>query len=51
MALSAGWSHTMAVTNDGNGWAWGGNAYGRLGDGTTDSKAMPINTYSSVMQP
>jgi alpha-tubulin suppressor-like RCC1 family protein len=27
------WGHTLAITSDGNLWAWGDNRYGQLGDG------------------
>ncbi|WP_332461038.1 MULTISPECIES: InlB B-repeat-containing protein [Bifidobacterium] len=40
--VSGGWSHSLAVGSDGNAWAWGGNGYGRLGDGSTDSKSAPV---------
>jgi hypothetical protein len=28
--------------SDGSIWAWGGNGYGRLGDGTTESRLTPV---------
>ena len=34
--VAAGLDHTVAVKSDGTLWAWGGNGYGQLGDGTTD---------------
>lgn len=33
MAISAGYSHSLALTSDGMVWAWGNNWYGALGDG------------------
>ncbi len=36
-ALAAGRDHTVALKNDGTVWAWGGNYYGQLGDGTISS--------------
>jgi alpha-tubulin suppressor-like RCC1 family protein len=29
--ISAGYTHTVAIANDGNLWAWGSNLYGQLG--------------------
>jgi alpha-tubulin suppressor-like RCC1 family protein len=40
--VSAGDSHTVVVKTDGTLWAWGNNDYGRLGDGTTESKSSPV---------
>ena len=40
--VSAGGDHSLAVGSDGNAWAWGNNGYGRLGDGSTDSKSVPV---------
>ena len=40
--VSAGGDHSLAVGSDGNAWAWGNNYYGRLGDGSTDSKSAPV---------
>ena len=33
--------HTVAVRTDGTLWAWGGNNYGQLGDGTTTNRTRP----------
>ncbi|MBM3493935.1 MAG: RCC1 repeat-containing protein, partial [Armatimonadetes bacterium] len=35
-------SHTLAVAQDGTVWAWGRNAYGQLGDGTTSDRFTPV---------
>ena len=37
----AGAGHTVAVRTDGTLWAWGDNAYGQLGDGTTTTRTGP----------
>lgn len=35
-------SHTLLVTADGSVWAFGANAYGQLGDGTTTDRDQPV---------
>jgi alpha-tubulin suppressor-like RCC1 family protein len=45
--LSAGGSHTCAVTGGGQAWCWGNNVDGRLGDGTTTNR----NTPAAVQHP
>lgn len=42
LQVSAGVSHTVALGDDGKLYAWGRNEYGQLGDGTTDSSAVPV---------
>jgi alpha-tubulin suppressor-like RCC1 family protein len=44
-----GWSH--AVTQDGNLWAWGYNASGQLGDGTTSTRYAPVQISNVGGQP
>ena len=41
-AVSAGYNYTVAIRKDGTLWAWGGNNYGQLGDGTTTNRAAPV---------
>ena len=41
-AITASERNTLALKSDGTLWAWGDNIYGQLGDGTTDSKSIPI---------
>lgn len=38
--------HNIVLKNDGTTWAWGNNAYGRLGDGTIILKATPVQVAS-----
>jgi alpha-tubulin suppressor-like RCC1 family protein len=44
--VSCGYNSTAAVKTDGTLWLWGNNAYGRLGDNTTDSKSSPVQTVT-----
>ena len=40
--VSAGAYYSLAVKEDGSVWAWGRNNRGQLGDGTTESRALPV---------
>jgi alpha-tubulin suppressor-like RCC1 family protein len=41
-AISAGNFHSLALLRAGTVRAWGWNAFGQLGDGTTDDRATPV---------
>jgi len=41
-SISAGGLHTAAIAADGTLWAWGNNATGELGDGTTIERSRPV---------
>jgi YD repeat-containing protein len=41
-AIASRGYHTLALKNDGTVWAWGYNAHGRLGDGTTTDQHSPV---------
>jgi len=41
-SISAGYSHSIALLKDGTIVAWGDNRYGRLGDGTTNTRNLPV---------
>ncbi len=50
-AISAGGfadiqDHSLALKDDGTVWAWGGNEYGQIGDGTTNSNDTPVQLSS-----
>ena len=46
LEIEAGELHSLALRNDGSVWAWGYNAYGNLGDGTTVEKNVPTQTIN-----
>ena len=41
-SISAGDSHTCAVSSVGEGWCWGNNSSGQIGDGTSTNKFAPV---------
>ena len=41
VGVGAGWEMSLAIRDDGSVWAWGRNADGALGDGTTNSRPTP----------
>ena len=41
-AVTAGFSHTCALLEDGVVKCWGGNGFGQLGDGSTDNRTEPV---------
>jgi alpha-tubulin suppressor-like RCC1 family protein len=41
-AVSAGNEHSLTLKDDGTVWAWGSNGSGRLGDGTTMNRSVPV---------
>lgn len=45
---SVGESHVVAIKTDGTLWAWGSNADGRLGDGTTINRSSPVQIFSTA---
>jgi len=40
--INSGASHTCAIDPAGHGWCWGWNAFGQLGDGSTDDRSVPV---------
>ncbi|MEK7954162.1 RCC1 domain-containing protein [Luteolibacter soli] len=41
-AISCGYSHALAVTSEGEVYAWGANTSGQLGDATANSSSSPV---------
>ena len=46
--ISAGDEHSLALKSDGTLWAFGNNAHGQLGDGTTTNRYSPVMVMSGV---
>jgi alpha-tubulin suppressor-like RCC1 family protein len=42
IAIAAGTHYSLALKADGTVWAWGRNGQGRLGDGTTTDRHLPV---------
>lgn len=47
-SVAAGGDFTVALKTDGTLWAWGGNDYGQLGNGTVVSTAQPVQVLDQV---
>ncbi len=47
-AISAGFDHTCALLTGGEIKCWGSNAYGQLGDATTESIEVPVNVVGLI---
>jgi alpha-tubulin suppressor-like RCC1 family protein len=44
--FTGGWSHSLALKNDGTIWAWGDNYFGQLGNGTNTDSNVPVQVSS-----
>jgi RHS repeat-associated protein len=42
IAIATGATHALALRSDGTVWAWGNNAYGQLGNGSTTNSDAPV---------
>jgi len=49
VSVSVGGFHTMVIKTDGSLWAFGGNDYGQLGDGTTVDYHSPVKVMEGVV--
>lgn len=47
-SVAAGGDFTVALKTDGTLWAWGGNDYGQLGNGTVTPSAQPVQVLDNV---
>lgn len=45
---SLGNEHSVAIKLDGTLWAWGGNSYGELGDGSTINRNIPVQIGNEI---
>lgn len=50
-AVMGGEIHNVALKSDGTVWSWGWNAFGQLGDGTTNEASAPVQTGLSAVPP
>ena len=49
-AVSAGWYHTCAVSVGADGWCWGDNELGQVGDGTNKGRITPSLVSGTISQ-
>jgi YD repeat-containing protein len=42
-AVEVGGYHSLGIRTNGTAWAWGQNSQGRLGDGTTNARSIPVS--------
>jgi len=49
MTISTGYGTSFAIQYDGTLWAWGRNAEGQLGDGTTINRYTPVKVMDEVI--
>lgn len=48
-AVSVGGSHSLGLGSDGHVYAWGSNASGQLGDGSTANSSVPVAVTAGVV--
>lgn len=53
LQVACGYAHTLALTDEGQVYAWGANSYGQLGTGNKSNQALPtlINTDKERLVP
>jgi alpha-tubulin suppressor-like RCC1 family protein len=50
-AIMGGEVHNVAIKSDGTVWTWGANAFGQLGNGTTNDSWTPVQTGLDAVPP
>ena len=50
-AIMGGEAHNVALKSDGTVWAWGYNAFGQVGNGTTNDTATPVQVGLESVPP
>lgn len=48
IAIAAGFSHSLALKEDGTVWSWGENEFGQLGDGTITNSDTPVEVTGLI---
>src|ERR1035437_1828044 len=48
VAIAAGNAHSLALTSDGQVWAWGANYFGELGTGDLVNRTVPVQVSDVV---
>ena len=48
MSVAANRGHGCGIDSSGSVWCWGTNEYGRLGDGTTETRLTPVKIASTL---
>ena len=48
VAVASGWTHSLAITNDGQAWVWGHNQYGQLGLGDRADRGKPVHLQAQA---
>jgi len=45
--ISGGYTHSLAISSSGQLYGWGNNGYGKIGDGTTTNRNLPIEIINA----
>ena len=49
VSVVAGQGYSLVIDENGVLWAWGSNSFGQLGDGTTETRATPVQIMNDVV--